>query len=175
MLLLAFNYLTTNSLPQLSAVNSWLTVHNQNQSQSSSKFLLALINTFVFGLGTCWDPWPYFCSLQTSTYFEMGPPFHREEGSDNCWLLPIYWGVTLLVLTLTDSLTHADSKIRFGWCHHYITFGTNHIENTASRNSSVCYLFIRCCGSMFVEPLPCKRPCNHATIRRTAKNGSVKW
>jgi hypothetical protein len=31
----------------------------------------------------------------------MGPPSRREEGSDYCWSLPFYTGVTLLVLNLT--------------------------------------------------------------------------
>jgi hypothetical protein len=50
------------------------------------------------------DAWPYFCSFQTFTCFEMGPPRRREEGSDYYWSLPVYWGVTVLGLTLTHSL-----------------------------------------------------------------------
>jgi hypothetical protein len=33
----------------------------------------------------------------------MGPPFLIDEWSDYCWSLALYWGVTLLVLTLIHS------------------------------------------------------------------------
>jgi hypothetical protein len=29
----------------------------------------------------------------------MGPPLLREAGSDYCWSLPFYWGVTLLAFS----------------------------------------------------------------------------
>jgi hypothetical protein len=35
----------------------------------------------------------HICVLsRTSTYFEMGPPFRREKGSDYHCSLPLYWG-----------------------------------------------------------------------------------
>jgi hypothetical protein len=58
------------------------------------KLLLAFASTVSLGLGSRWNPWPYFfVHSKTFTCFEMGPP-QRQEGSDYCRSLPLYWGVT---------------------------------------------------------------------------------
>jgi hypothetical protein len=49
-----------------------------------TKLLLVLASTVVLGIGPRRDPRLYFCSSQTFTYFEMGAPLRREEGSDYC-------------------------------------------------------------------------------------------
>jgi hypothetical protein len=77
----------------------------------SSILLLALTSTVVLGFEPRRDPWPYFYSFQTFTCFEMGPPFRQEVGSDYCWSLQLYCGVTLLALALicnhSNTLTHS--------------------------------------------------------------------
>jgi hypothetical protein len=50
----------------------------------SSKLLLVLVSTVFLGFEPRRDPWPYFRSIQTFTYFEMGRPFRRKDG---VWLL----------------------------------------------------------------------------------------
>jgi hypothetical protein len=72
-----------------------LTVNSQlaaNPSQSI-KLPLAFTNTVILGTGPHQEPWPFFCSVQTFTCFEMGPPLQEEEGSVYYWLLSLYWGV----------------------------------------------------------------------------------
>jgi hypothetical protein len=66
------------------------------------------------------SPWAYFCSFQTITCFEMGPPLRREEGSDCNWSLLFYWRATLLALTLTHS-----TLIRFEWLTSALLLPTN--------------------------------------------------
>jgi hypothetical protein len=76
----------------------------------SSKLLLVLASTVVLDFGPLRDPWPCSCSFHTSTCFEMGPPLRWEEGSDGsdyCWSLILYLGVTLLALTLMHSFKHS--------------------------------------------------------------------
>jgi hypothetical protein len=58
----------------------------------------------VLGFGPRREPGSYLCSFQALACFEIGPPLRWEERSDCYWSLPLYCGVTLLVLTLTPNL-----------------------------------------------------------------------
>jgi hypothetical protein len=77
-------------------------------------------------------PMAILCFFQTFTCFEMGSPLGREEGSDGCWSLPVYWGMTLM--TLTHSLTHSVATSHPASLH---SLSTDLTENTFSNISSI--------------------------------------
>jgi hypothetical protein len=72
----------------------------------SSNLLLALASTVIPGIRPCWDPRPYFSSLQTFTCFKMGPFLWREDESVYYWSLPLYWGVTCYWFTKQSILVN---------------------------------------------------------------------
>jgi hypothetical protein len=79
----------------------------------SNKLLLALGHIVVLCFMTQSDSWPYCCSFQAFTCFEIGPPLRQEEGSDCYWVSPLYRTVTLppLSLNLTHCLTFSTFAI----------------------------------------------------------------
>jgi hypothetical protein len=95
--------------PQLYSVS--VLFGTESSPVKSSKLLLALASTVILGFGPLQDPCPYFCLFETFVCLEMGPPFWQGEGSDYCWSLRLYWGVTLILAhSLTHSLTHCLSN-----------------------------------------------------------------
>jgi hypothetical protein len=119
----------------------------------------------------------------------MGP-LRREEGSDRYWSVHVYWGVTLLALTL-------ESELHYDWWFtaNQFVLATSSLRLTtrdshSSRRSGVfcttwttyknevqrllyCCVCIGCGGKMFIEPLPSNDFSSGSTILAFRRYGGV--
>jgi hypothetical protein len=135
----------------------------------SSKLLLAFASTVVLGFGPRRGSLPYSCSFETLTCFKTGSLFWRDERSDYFWSLFLYWGVTLLALTLTHSFTPATHSVTqpnyYFWLYSPGTDRTGNIFSIIA-----CYLvagettcpqscFVSCLHSCYLAVYVWRRLC----------------
>jgi hypothetical protein len=82
----------TNKYVTIHMVCTISTMQSACTKSTSSKLLLALASIANLGFGFRRGQLPYISSFQIFSCFQTGTLLRRQECSDYCWSLRLYWG-----------------------------------------------------------------------------------